>query len=84
MGSYFVTADFAPLGFAGDDVAFCRHITEQAGVTAIPISAFYEGDAPSHYARFAFCKQDSVLDAAVERLATHFASRQLTAAIAQA
>ncbi len=23
-GSYFVTADFAPLGFAGDDVAFCR------------------------------------------------------------
>jgi len=84
MGSYFVTADFAPLGFAGDDVAFCRHITEQAGVTAIPISAFYEGDAPSHYARFAFCKQDSVLDAAVERLATHFASRQLTAASARA
>ena len=23
-GSYFVTADFSPLGFAGDDVAFCR------------------------------------------------------------
>ncbi len=68
MGSYFVTADFSPLGFAGDDVAFCRHITEVAGVTAIPVSAFYEGEAPGHYARFAFCKRDEVLDAAVERL----------------
>jgi N-succinyldiaminopimelate aminotransferase len=71
-GSYFVTADFAPLGFAGDDVAFCRHITEQAGVTAIPVSAFYETEAPRHYARFAFCKQEAVLDAAVDRLARHF------------
>ena len=43
MGSYFVTADFSPLGFAGDDVAFCRHITEAAGVTAIPVSAFLRG-----------------------------------------
>ena len=68
MGSYFVTADFAPLGFAGDDVAFCRHITEHAGVTAIPVSAFYEGDAPGHYARFAFCKREEVLDEALERL----------------
>jgi aspartate/methionine/tyrosine aminotransferase len=71
-GSYFITADFAPLGFAGDDVAFCRHITEQAGVTAIPLSAFYETEAPRHYARFAFCKQAAVLDAAVDRLARHF------------
>jgi N-succinyldiaminopimelate aminotransferase len=71
-GSYFITADFAPLGFAGDDVAFCRHITEQAGVTAIPVSAFYETEAPRHYARFAFCKRETVLDEAVERLARHF------------
>ena len=28
QGSYFITADFAPLGWTGDDVAFCRHITE--------------------------------------------------------
>jgi N-succinyldiaminopimelate aminotransferase len=74
QGSYFVSADFTPLGFRGDDVAFCRHITEQAGVTAIPLSAFYEGDAPSHYARFAFCKQDAVLDEAIARLARHFAA----------
>ena len=84
MGSYFVTADFAPLGFHGDDVAFCRHITEHAGVTAIPVSAFYEGEAPGHYARFAFCKQDAILDEAVARLARHFAAapgmQRLTAA----
>ena len=78
MGSYFVTADFAPLGFHGDDVAFCRHITEQAGVTAIPVSAFYEGEAPGHYARFAFCKQDAVLDEAVARLTRHFVAAPVT------
>ncbi|GAC1346668.1 MAG: aminotransferase [Acetobacteraceae bacterium] len=76
MGSYFVTADFSPLGFAGDDVAFCRQITEQAGVTAIPVSAFYESEAPRHYARFAFCKQDAVLDEAVARLGRYVATRR--------
>jgi aspartate/methionine/tyrosine aminotransferase len=72
QGSYFVTADFAPLGFAGDDVAFCRHITENAKVTAIPVTAFFEGDAPRHYARFAFCKREAVLDEAIARLAARF------------
>jgi aspartate/methionine/tyrosine aminotransferase len=72
-GSYFITTDFSPLGFDGDDVAFCRHITEAAGVTAIPVTAFYDGpDPPAHYARFAFCKQDAVLDEAVARLQRHF------------
>ena len=77
QGSYFVSADFSPLGFHGDDVAFCRHITEHAGVTAIPVSAFYDaagGPAPGHYARFAFCKADAVLDEAVARLARYFAA----------
>ena len=75
MGSYFVTADFSPLGFAGDDVAFCRHLTEAAGVTAIPVSAFYEGEAPGHYARFAFCKRDEVLDEALARIGRWVAAR---------
>ena len=74
-GSYFITADILPLGFEADDVAFCRHITEHAGVTAIPMSAFYEIDAPNHYVRFAFCKQPAVLDEAIGRLERHFASR---------
>ncbi|MCQ8279063.1 aminotransferase [Acetobacteraceae bacterium KSS8] len=73
-GSYFVVADITALGFDGDDTAFCRHITEHAGVAAIPVSAFY-GDAdppPRHLVRFAFCKQDSVLEEAVARLRRHF------------
>ena len=67
-GSYFLVASFENFGFDGDDAAFCRHITEHAGVAAIPMSAFYEGDAPSGLIRFAFCKKDEVLDEAVVRL----------------
>jgi aspartate/methionine/tyrosine aminotransferase len=75
QATYFITTDFAPLGFNGDDVAFCRHITEQAGVTAIPVSAFYdEPGAPTHYARFAFCKRPEVLEEAISRLTRHFGS----------
>ena len=73
QGSYFLTADFAPLGFDGDDLAFCRHITERAGVTAIPLPAFYDAPgAPRHYARFAFCKRAAVLQEAIGRLRRHF------------
>jgi aspartate/methionine/tyrosine aminotransferase len=72
-GSYFVVADFSSLGFSGDDLAFARHITEHAGVACIPVSAFYEGEAPTSWVRFAFCKKDEVLDEAVSRLERHFA-----------
>lgn len=62
QGSYFISTDFRPLGFNGDDVAFCRHITDQAKLTAISVSAFYDGPgAPSHYTRFAFCKRDEAM-----------------------
>lgn len=73
-GTYFVTTDFRPLGFNGTDEDFCRHITVEAGVTAVPVSAFYDraSDAPRHLARFCFCKHDSTLDSAIQRLAAHF------------
>ncbi len=73
-GTYFVTTDFRPLGFNGTDDDFCRHITVNAGVTAVPVSAFYDNPekAPRHFARFCFCKNDSTLDAAIERLNEHF------------
>jgi aspartate/methionine/tyrosine aminotransferase len=83
QGSYFITTDFRPLGFNGDDVAFCRTLTEEAKVTAIPVTAFYASeDAPSHYARFAFCKGEAVLDEALARMRRWVdsrGSRQLTA-----
>ncbi len=68
QGTYFILADIAPLGFS-DDVAFCQQLTTQAGVAAIPTSAFYHrpADAPP-LARFAFCKSDATLTAAAERL----------------
>jgi aspartate/methionine/tyrosine aminotransferase len=79
-GSYFITADFSPLGFDGDDYTFCRAITEQAKVAAIPVGAFYASNPPVRYARFAFCKQPVVLAEAVERLATWAAGlKKLTA-----
>ena len=68
-GSYFLIADYSAFGFAGGDLAFCRHLTEHAGVAAIPLSAFYEGDAPANCIRFAFCKREAILDEACERLA---------------
>ena len=73
-GTYFVTTDFRPLGFNGTDEDFCRHITIEAGVTAVPVSAFYDepAAAPRHFARFCFCKHDTTLDSAVERLDQHF------------
>jgi aspartate/methionine/tyrosine aminotransferase len=71
-GTYFLTTDFRPLGFDGDDEAFCRHITIEAGVTAVPVSAFYQGEGPRHFARFCFAKMDDALDGAVDRLARHF------------
>ncbi len=66
-GTYFVNVDVSGTGFDGD-VAFCRHITESAGVAAIPASAFYQEDALTSVARFCFAKQDDVLDEAIARL----------------
>jgi aspartate/methionine/tyrosine aminotransferase len=82
-GSYFITADFSPLfprGFNGTDADFCRTLTTEAKVTAIPVSAFYESEPPRHYARFAFCKRPEVLDAALERIGAWIAGRQAEAA----
>ncbi len=78
-GSYFITADFAPLfphGFNGTDADFCQMMSAEAKVTAIPVSAFYESEAPRHYARFAFCKRPDVLDAALARMAAWIAGRK--------
>ncbi len=73
QGTYFLNADFRPLGFTGTDEEFCRHITVEAGVTGVPVSAFYMGgDGPAHFARFCFCKEDATLDEGLRRLKAHF------------
>lgn len=68
QGTYFVCAGFSRFGF-DDDVAFCRHLIENAGVVAIPPTAFYHHKQHGKdYVRFAFCKTDSVLGEAAARL----------------
>ena len=68
QGTYFVMAQIGHLGFA-DDVTFCRHLTSQTGVAAIPPSAFYhDPTAGAHLARFAFCKSEHTLAQAATRL----------------
>ncbi len=68
QGTYFILADHRPFGFP-DDVAFARHLITQIGVAAIPPSAFYHDPADgAALIRFAFCKDEATLAAAVERL----------------
>ena len=66
--TYFVTADVAPLG-VDDGTDFCRRLPERAGVVAIPLADFYEGDEGTTLVRFAFCKKPAVLYEALDRLA---------------
>ncbi len=67
-GSYFVMVDIAPWGFT-NDVQFCRYLTTQVGVAAIPPSVFYnEPDTAPPQARFCFAKDMRTLEAAAERL----------------
>lgn len=75
-GTYFINADFRPLGFNGSDEEFCRHITTEAGVAAIPVSAFYQGGGTTHFARFCFAKEDTTLNEALARLERHFGQRR--------
>ena len=71
-GTYFLNADFSGLGFIGSDEDFCRMITLEAGVTAVPVSAFYSGPGIDTVARFCFCKEDDLLLEAIARLEKHF------------
>lgn len=67
-GTYFLNVDLAPLGLV-DDAAFCRRLVAEAGVAAIPVSAFYADASMRSVIRFCFAKADATLDGAVTRLA---------------
>src|SRR4051812_1940944 len=61
-GTYFVTTDVRPLGYE-DGVEFCRMLPEKVGVVAIPHQVFYDNvDLGRPLVRWAFCKQDHILD----------------------
>jgi aspartate/methionine/tyrosine aminotransferase len=68
-GSYFISSDISALGYS-DDRAFCRWLTTEVGVAAIPTSVFYSDPASvPRLARFCFAKKLETLHAAGERLA---------------
>ena len=78
-GSYFVVADITAHARGRDDVAFCGDLVTESGVAAIPVSAFYDPqgtEPPRHLIRFAFCKTESVLREALDRLARHFSPQE--------
>jgi N-succinyldiaminopimelate aminotransferase len=68
-GTYFLNVDLAASGVAEDDMAFCLRSVKEAGVAAIPVSAFYEEAAVTNLIRLCFPKRDEVLDEGSRRLA---------------
>jgi aspartate/methionine/tyrosine aminotransferase len=67
-GAYYVMTDISAFGFR-DDVEFTRHLVREIGVACVPGSSFYSRpELGSQQVRFCFCKKDSTLDAAAERL----------------
>lgn len=69
QATWFVSVDLPASGIAMDDREFCERIVRDAGVAAIPISAFYPDEPVTHLVRLCFSKADAVLDEAVARLA---------------
>jgi len=68
-GAYFLMSDVSHLGFE-TDVAFCRWLTAEIGVAAVPPSAFYLDPARAPLlARFCFAKRTETIEFAAERLA---------------
>jgi aspartate/methionine/tyrosine aminotransferase len=79
-GAYYIMTDISGFDFDGDrrsnsekttnDVAFAKFLVEKVGVAVVPGSSFYGNPADgSSQVRFTFCKKESTLAAAEQRLA---------------
>ncbi|WP_434664183.1 pyridoxal phosphate-dependent aminotransferase [Klebsiella sp. MISC125] len=66
-GTYFLLADYSAISDL-DDVSFCRWLTTEIGVAAIPLSVFCADPFPHKLIRLCFAKQPATLLAAAERL----------------
>src|SRR5712692_5089287 len=67
-GAYYIMTDISRFDYS-DDVAFAKFLVEKIGVAVVPGSSFYNDarDGASQV-RFTFCKKESTLAAAEERL----------------
>ncbi|MGH8026527.1 MAG: pyridoxal phosphate-dependent aminotransferase [Pseudoxanthomonas sp.] len=67
-GGYFQLVDYSAVSDL-PDAEFVKWLTVEHGVTAIPLSPFYESPpAGQRLARLCFAKNEATLDAAIERL----------------
>ena len=69
QGTYFLNIDLPASGVDLGDRAFCLRAVKEAGVAAIPVSAFYEEAPVTTIMRLCFSKADATLDEGVKRLA---------------
>jgi methionine transaminase len=67
-GSYFQCVDISAASQLGE-ADFCKWLTSEIGVAAIPLSAFYGNGFDQRVVRFCFAKKDETLTTAIERLA---------------
>jgi methionine aminotransferase len=72
-GTYFQCVDYSslPAHAHRSEADFCRWLTTEAGVAAIPLSAFYEDGRNQRVVRFCFAKREATLDEAIRRLGDH-------------
>ncbi len=71
-GTYFQCVDISGLSVPEKNLGeaeFCKWLTTEIGVAAIPLSAFYGGGFDQQVVRFCFAKKDETLQLALERLA---------------
>ena len=66
-GSYFQCVDISEVSDLGE-ADFCKWLTSEIGVAAIPLSAFYGDGFDQRVVRFCFAKKDDTLHAALKRL----------------
>ncbi|QNN48078.1 pyridoxal phosphate-dependent aminotransferase [Thermomonas brevis] len=67
-GGYFQLVDYSAVSDL-DDLAFARWLTEEHGVTGIPLSPFYaKPPAGQRLLRLCFAKSDETVNRAIERL----------------
>ena len=74
-GTYFITASIRNISNE-QDFDFCRRMTAEARVAAIPLSVFYSSDPPTDLVRFAFCKTANTISDSGVRLRECFATGQ--------
>ena len=66
-GSYFQCVDISQVSDL-NEADFCKWLTTEVGVAAIPLSAFYSDGFDQRVVRFCFAKKDETLNLALERL----------------